>query len=571
MFLILLYFILYCKQKLYLVNIEVLLLNGKMKIPLKKPVLVTSALPYVNGECHIGHLRTYVPADIYVRVLRKMGYDVVFISGSDTHGTPIVLSAEAQGITPQAVVEKYHQHFKRMFQALNVNFDYYGRTDSESNHRRTEEIVKKLIDNGYVYKKETKQAFCNTCGRFLPDRYVEGKCPYCGAIARGDECDQGCGKHLEPGEIIEPRCKICGSEADFKEQEQFYFKLSAFADFLISYLDHLGGTLNARNYAKEWTRKELRDWCVTRNLEWGVKFPGRGDLVVYVWVDAPIGYISFTEDLIKEKGEGEKEWRKYWKENKATIVHFIGTDIIYHHCIFWPAMLKGAGYSLPDAVVASGMVKIDGKTFSKSRGNVVWATEFLERFHPDTLRYYLVAQSSHTKELDFSWDSFYTRVNHELVAILGNLVHRVVSFTYKNFGAVPEGDIEEEVFAQIELTREEVISAMEEYEFKKLVDAVMKLAYFGNSFFQREEPWHLIKEGEKGRERCGGIVKNVLQIIKAVCILMEAVMPDKMAEVWSQLGMESDVHSVMLDELMMPIKSGQTLKKPKKLFERVEV
>ncbi len=535
-----------------------------MKIPIEKPVLVTSALPYVNGECHIGHLRTYVPADIYVRMLRKMGYDVIFISGSDTHGTPIVLSAEAQGITPQAVVEKYHEHFKRIFKELNVSFDYYGRTDSESNHRRTEEIVKKLIENGYVYEKKTKQAFCNTCGRFLPDRYVEGKCPYCGAVARGDECDQGCGKHLEPGEIIEPRCKICGSEADFKKQEHFFFKLSSFADFLLSYLDNLGGTLNARNYAKEWTRKELRDWCVTRNLEWGVKFPGRDDLVIYVWVDAPIGYISFTEELIKK-------WRKYWKEGKATIVHFIGTDIIYHHCIFWPAMLKGADYSLPDAVVASGMVKINGKTFSKSRGNVVWATEFLERFHPDTLRYYLVAQSSHTKELDFSWDSFSVRVNNELVGILGNLVHRVVSFAYKNFGVVPEGDIEEEVFTEIEHTRKEVIRALEEYEFKKLVDAVMKLADFGNSFFQREEPWHLIEKGEKGRKRCGEIVKNVLQIIKAVCVLMEAVMPDKMAEVWSQLGMESDVHSVKLEEMMVPLKSGQTLKKPKKLFERVEI
>ncbi len=568
-----------------------------MKIPIEKPVLVTSALPYVNGECHIGHLRTYVPADIYRRMLRKMGYDAFFISGSDTHGTPIVLSAEAQGITPEEVVEKYHEHFKRIFKELNVDFDYYGQTDSESNHRRTEEIVKKLIENGYVYKEETKQAFCNTCGRFLPDRYVEGKCPYCGAMARGDECDQGCGKHLEPGEIIEPKCKICGSEADFKEQEQFFFKLSSFADFLVSYLDKLGGTLNAKNYAKEWVKKELRDWCITRNLEWGVKFPGRDDLVVYVWVDAPIGYISFTEELMKNLSlcgapphdpaspvraykkalpkkystTEENGWRKYWTENQATIVHFIGTDIIYHHCIFWPAMLKGADYSLPDAVVASGMVKIDGKTFSKSRGNVIWASEFLERFHPDTLRYYLAAQSSHTKELDFSWDSFSMRVNNELLAVLGNLVHRVISFAYKNFGVVPEGDIEEEVLGKIEETRDEVIKAVEEYEFKKLVDAAMGLADFGNSFFQREEPWHLIKKGEKERERCGEIVKNVLQIIKAVCVLLEAVMPDKMEEVWSQLGMESEVHSVKVDEMIAPIASGQTLKKPKKLFERVEV
>ena len=538
-----------------------------MKIPIDKPVLVTSALPYVNGECHIGHLRTYVPADIYVRMLRKMGHDVIFVSGSDTHGTPIVLSAEAEGIAPEAVVARFHDHFKRIFKALNVDFDYYGQTNSECNHKRTEEIVKKLIDSGYVYMEETKQAFCNTCGRFLPDRYVEGECPYCGASARGDECDQGCGKHLEPGEIIAPKCKICGNEAVFKEQEHFFFHLSRFADFLASYLDNLGGTRNARNYAREWVKKELRDWCITRKLDWGVKFPGRDDLVVYVWVDAPIGYISFTEELM---GGDERKWREYWKEDGATIVHFIGTDIIYHHCIFWPAMLKGAGYSLPDAVVASGMVKIDGRTFSKSRGDVVWTSEFLERFHPDTLRYYLVAQSSHTKELNFSWNSFFLRVNNELVAILGNLVHRVVSFAYKNFGVVPEGEIEEAVITKITETREEVLNAVEEYEFKKLVDAIMKLADFGNGYFQREEPWHLIKKGDKERERGGEIIKNVLQMLKAVCILLEAVMPEKMAELWSQLGMETDLHSVKLDELTVPIASGQELKKPQKLFERVE-
>ncbi|MHC1610076.1 MAG: methionine--tRNA ligase [Candidatus Methanospirareceae archaeon] len=540
-----------------------------MKIPIEKPVLVTSALPYVNGECHIGHLRTYVPADIYVRMLRKMGYDVTFVSGSDTHGTPIVLSAEAEGVTPEEVVAKYHAHFKQVFKELHVDFDYYGRTDSETNHRRTKEIITKLIEGGYIYKGKIKQAFCTTCGRFLPDRYVEGTCPYCGESARGDECDQGCGKHLEPGEIIEPRCKICGNEAVFKDQEHFFFKLSSFTDFLLSYLERLGGTLNARNYAKEWVKKELQDWCITRNLEWGVKFPGREDLVVYVWVDAPIGYIAFTEEFLEARRGDENGWRRFWKEDKATIVHFIGTDIIYHHCIFWPAMLKGADYSLPAAVVASGMVKIDGKPLSKSRGDVVWVTEFLERFHPDTLRYYLATQSSHTKELDFSWGSFAMRVNKELVAILGNLVYRVLSFAFKNFGVVPEGDIEEEVFEAIKKTKEEVISALEGYEFKKLVDAVMKLADFGNSFFQREEPWHLIKQGDRGKERCGVIVKSVLQVIKAICILLEPVMPAKMEEVWMQLGMENDVHTVKFDELLVPIESGIPLKEPSRLFEKV--
>lgn len=542
-----------------------------MKIPLEKRVLVTSALPYVNGESHIGHLRTYVPADIYVRMLRKMGYDVRFVSGSDTHGTPIVLSAEAQGITPEAVIERYHGHFQRVFKELHVDFDYYGQTDSKANHRRTEDLVTRLIENGYVYKQGIKQAYCRTCGRFLPDRYVEGTCPYCGETARGDECDQGCGKHLEPGEIAEPKCKVCGNEADFKEQEQFFFKLASFTNFLLSYLDTLGGTLNARNYAREWVKKELTDWCITRNLEWGVKFPGRDDLVVYVWVDAPIGYISFTEELFQERGGDENAWERYWKDDNAAIVHFIGTDIIYHHCIFWPAMLKGAGYSLPAAVVASGMVKIDGRTFSKTRGDVVWVTEFLERFHPDTLRYYLVAQSSHTKELDFSWESFAMRVNKELVAILGNLVYRVLSFAYKNFGVVPEGEIEEAVLEAIKKTEKDVISAVEEFEFKKFVDAVMKLADFGNSYFQREEPWHLIKQGEQGRERVGEIIKNVLQLIKAISILLEAVMPVKMEELWAQLGMESDVHTVKLDELLVPVESGKALKEPGRLFDKVEL
>ena len=542
-----------------------------MKIPAEKPVLVTSALPYVNGYCHIGHLRTYVPADVFVRMLRKQGYHVRFISGSDTHGTPIVLSAEAQGKRPDEVVALYHDHFRRVFQALHVDFDYYGQTDSETNHRRTTEIVTKLIENGYVYKERVKQAYCPNCARFLPDRYVEGICPYCGESARGDECDQGCGRHIEPGAIKEPKCKICGCGSEFRDQEHYFFKLASFAEFLLSYLDGLDGTLNARNYAKEWVKKELIDWCITRNLEWGVKFPGRDDLVVYVWVDAPIGYISFTEEALNERGEDAHEWERYWKQDGATIVHFIGTDIIYHHCIFWPALLKGANYSRPNAVVASGMVTANGKPFSKSRGNVVWVTEVLARFHPDLLRYYLVAQSSHTKELDFSWEAFGQRVDKELVAILGNLIHRVLSFAHKNFGSIPPGEFAAEIVAEIEKTKAEVLRALDEYEFKKIVDAVMNLANYGNSYFQREEPWHLIKQGDKGRDRAGEIITNVLQLIKAISILLEPVMPVKMEEAWQQLGMESDLHSVLLDELFVPLEPGRPLREPTRLFEKVEL
>ncbi|HEX59604.1 MAG TPA: methionine--tRNA ligase [Methanomicrobia archaeon] len=530
-----------------------------------RPVLVTCGLPYVNGECHIGHLRTYVPADVYVRMLRKLGHDVVFICGSDTHGTPIVLSAEARGTSPKALVEEYHKHFKEIFKQLNISFDHYGSTDDETNHKRTQEIVKALIESGYVYPKRIKLAFCPRCDRFLPDRYVEGICPYCGAAARGDECDQGCGRHLEPGEIREPVCKVCGSRAEFREQEHFFFKLSAFKDFLLDFLEKLDGTENARNYASEWVKRELRDWCITRNLDWGVRFPGRDDLVVYVWVDAPIGYISFTEELAAMRGF---DWRTFWKDG-GVIIHFIGADIIYHHCIFWPAMLKGARYSTPDAVVASGMVTINSKPLSKTRGNVVWTKDFLEKFDADTLRYYLVAYTSHTKELDFSWRAFQERVNNELVAILGNLIHRVISFAYRNFGAVPDGEISEDVFTAIKNTKEVILEALEEYEFKKLVDSAMSLAGLGNTIFQRSEPWHLIKGGDEDVRKGKSVVRSALQIIKATAIFLEPVMPSKMEKVWEFLGMEGDVHAAPLDEALVEIKAGQKLKKPEILFPKV--
>ena len=445
-----------------------------------KPVLVTCGLPYANGKAHIGHLRTYVPADIFARSLKKEGREVTFVCGSDTHGTPIVVNAEELGITPKELVEIYHKHFDETFKQLGIYFDALGTTDDPENHNRTLDIVGKLIEKDYVYPKIIEIAYCPKCNRFLPDRYVEGICPYCGKPARGDECDQGCGKHLEPGEIKNAKCRICGNPAQYREQEHFFFKLSSFGGFLSDYLKTLGGTSNAINYAKEWA-KELKDWCITRNLEWGVRFPGHEDLVVYVWVDAPIGYISFTEEWAKKTGG---DWEKYWRRD-SRIIHFIGEDITYHHCIFWPAMLKGAGYTPPWAVVASGMLKIDDKKFSKSRGYVVWVDEdYLDHgFHPDLLRYYIANYTSHTKELNFSWKVFQDKVNNELVAVLGNYLYRTMLFAFKNYGEIPAGKLEPQVKQEIEKALKEVKTAMAEYEFKKAVDSAMTLASFGRLLF----------------------------------------------------------------------------------------
>jgi len=531
-----------------------------------KPVLVTCGLPYANGKAHVGHLRTYVPADIFVRALRKEGRDVTFVCGSDTHGTPIVVNAEQLGITPGELVETYHKHFDETFKQLGVYFDSFGTTDDPENHNRTLDIVNRLIEKDYVYPKTIEIAYCPKCDRFLPDRYVEGTCPHCGETARGDECDQGCGKHLEPGELKNPVCTICGGPAEYRKQEHFFFKLSEFNDYLMDYLsNNLGGTINARNYALGWVKQGLEDWCITRNLEWGVKFPGHDDLVVYVWVDAPIGYIAFTEEWAAKAGDS---WEKYWKGD-GEIIHFIGGDITYHHCIFWPAMLKGADYSVPTDVVASGMVKIEDKTFSKTRGYVVWVGEdYLDHgFHPDLLRYYLASYTSHTKELNFSWRVLQEKINTELVAVLGNFLYRTILFAFKNYGEIPEGELEPEVKEKIETTINEVKAAMNEYEFKKAVDAAMALASFGNIYFQSHEPWNLVKEDKAA---CGQVLYNCLQLGKALTLLFEPVLPGSMENAWKSLGLEGNVHEAKYIDGLTPLQAGTKLAKPKILFTKLE-
>jgi len=537
--------------------------------------LITCGLPYANGKAHIGHLRTYIPADVYVRYLRLMGENVLFICGSDCHGTPIVVNAEKEGIKPRELVDRYHEHFRKVFSAVGVEFDFFGRTDSDYHHEMTTEFVKRLIENGYIYSKEIELAYCPSCKRFLPDRYVEGICPYCGAIARGDECDQGCGRYLEPGEIKEPRCKICGAKAEYRKQKHYFFKLTAFKDFLLEYLEKLKGTENALNYAKQWVKQELKDWCITRNLEWGVRFPGE-DLVVYVWVDAPIGYISYTREACKEKG---CDWKKIWIEGFredgeirwANITHFIGLDIVYHHCIFWPAMLKGANFALPSAVVASGMVKVEGKTFSKSRGYVVWVEDdYLKAgFNPDYLRYYIVNYTSHQKDLNFSWKVFMDKVNNELIANLGNFIYRVLHFVWKNYkGDVwseldfDSFEIDGDVSEAVRRARDEIVSSLENWEFKEVSDSFMELANFGNNYFQNNKPWELVKED---RKRCAEILANCLHLVKALVILSYPVLPFSMKEMAETINL----NSFRLDDCLKKEKVVVS-RKPKLPFRKIE-
>ncbi|MBP2132821.1 methionyl-tRNA synthetase [Methanomicrobium sp. W14] len=529
-----------------------------------KPLLVTCGLPYTNGPCHIGHLRTYVPADFFVRYMRHCGEDVVFVCGSDNHGTPIVISAEAEGITPREMSERYNEHFDTTFKRMNICFDRFGMTDDPINHDMTKEIIQNLIDNGYIYKKTINQSYCPHCKMFLPDRYVEGICPYCGEKARGDECDQGCGKHLEPGEIIDPVCKICGEKAELREQEHYFFKLSDFAEFLNEYLPGLKGTLNARNYASGWIKEGLHDWCITRTLNWGVKFPGRDDLVVYVWVDAPIGYISFTREWAKKTGGN---WEQFWKGD-APVIHFIGQDIIYHHCIFWPSLLKGSGFRPPDAVIASGMVKIDDRKFSKSRGYVVWTNEdYLDLGLPaDYLRYYLLSYTSHTKELNFSWKEYQARINNEIVDTIGNFFYRTLHFTSRKIGSIPKTEPDNEITEQIKKTIEEVDKSARNYEFKSAVESVMSLGNFGNTYIQSNAPWKLIKTDKTATEQ---VIRNCLQVVKALTILLDSVIPQKAQESWELLGFKDKVKDHSINDALTGFES-EVLPEPRIIFNKIE-
>ncbi len=530
-----------------------------------KPLLVTCGLPYTNGPCHIGHLRTYVPADFYVRYMRRSGEEVVFVCGSDNHGTPIVISAEREGSTPRELSERYHEHFYETFRRMEVIFDRFGMTDDAMNRDTTRSIVERLIANGYVYSKTISQSYCPECERFLPDRYVEGVCPHCGAVARGDECDQGCGQHLEPGEIKDAICKICGGKAEYREQEHYFFKLSAFRDFLLDYLPTLGGTATARNYALGWVKELLHDWCITRTMEWGVPFPGSDDLVVYVWVDAPIGYISFTKEWAESAGA---DWKDYWCGDDTRVAHFIGGDIIYHHCIFWPALLKGAGYGLPSAVVASGMVTIEGKKFSKSRGYVVWTNDdYLDQGLPaDYLRYYLLSYTNHTKELDFSWKVYAERVNKEIVGTLGNFLYRTMYFAEKEFAGVPDRAPQPAILEEIERSLAGIDAAMRDYDFKNAVDSMMALASFGNAYIQNNAPWKLIKEDRAAAQQ---VIADCLQIVKALVLVFQPLMPDAMQRAWTMLGYGDDIAAHPIAEATAPV-GARALPKPSPLFAKIE-
>ena len=494
-----------------------------------KRTLVTCALPYANGPVHIGHLAgAYIPGDIYVRYLRMRGEDVVFICGSDEHGVPITIKARKEGVTPQDIVDRYHKVMKDAFTGLGINFDIYSRTSSAVHEKNASAFFRKLYEQNDFITQESEQLYDEEAKMFLTDRLIEGTCPKCGnPHAYGDQCEK-CGSTLSPEELIDPKSKLSGSTPVKKKTKHWYLPLNQYEPWLRDWIleQHKEWKTNVYGQCKSWLDGGLQPRAVTRDLDWGVPVPVEGaeGKVLYVWFDAPIGYISNTQELLPQS------WEKWWKDPETKLVHFIGKDNIVFHCIVFPSMLKAEGsYILPDNVPSNEFLNLEGDKISTSRNWAVWVDEY-EREFPgceDVLRYVLTANAPETKDNDFTWKDFQSRNNSELLAVFGNFVNRAVVLTHKYFGgAVPENKkpetIDAETLAAIRPCREALEKYIETYHFREALKEAMNMARIGNKYISDMEPWKVAKED---MDRCASILYTCLQICADLAIAFEPFTP----------------------------------------------
>ena len=536
-----------------------------------KRTLVTCALPYANGPVHIGHLAgVYVPADIYVRYLRMRGEDVLYVCGSDEHGVPITIKARQQGCTPQDIVDKYHNIIDNSFKDLGINFDIYGRTSSEVHAKNASEFFRKLYDDGKFITRESEQYYDPEAKTFLADHYIVGTCPKCGAEgAYGDQCEK-CGSTLSPEELINPKSKLSGAEPVKKKTTHWYLPLEDYEQWLREWIleGHKEWRPNVYGQVKSWLDGGLQPRAVTRDLDWGVPVPVEGaeGKVLYVWFDAPIGYISNTQELLPN------DWEKWWKSEDTKLVHFIGKDNIVFHCIVFPSMLKAyGGYVLPENVPANEFLNLEGDKISTSRGWAVWAHEYVQDFpgQQDALRYVLTANAPETKDNDFSWKDFQTRNNSELVAIFGNFVNRAVVLTHKYFGGkVPAAssleDIDKEVLSQIPELKASLERNIEGYHFREALKDAMSIARLGNKYMSDTEPWKVAKTD---MDRVSTILNISLQICADLAIAFEPFTPFAAARLREMLGSPLD-WNVLGRPQILP--AGHQIGEAALLFNKIE-
>ncbi|MCB9202446.1 MAG: methionine--tRNA ligase [Flavobacteriales bacterium] len=544
---------------------------------MQKRITITSALPYANGPLHIGHLAgVYIPADIYARFQRKKGNDVLFVGGSDEHGIPITIRAKKENKTPQEVVDEYHELIKNTLSDFGVSYDNYSRTSAKIHEETSQDFFLKLYESGKFEEKETEQFYDEKAGEFLADRYIMGTCPNCGnEDAYGDQCEK-CGSTLSPTELINPRSMLSGEIPVKKVTKHWYFPLNEYEDFLTKWI--LEGhkddwRTNVYGQVKSWINDGLKPRAMTRDLNWGVPVPtpknppkdwdSKGK-VLYVWFDAPIGYISSTKEWAKNN---DKNWEDYWKNPDTKLVHFIGKDNIVFHCIIFPSMLKSHGeYILPENVPANEFLNLENDKISTSRNWAVWAHEYLKDFpdKQDVLRYVLTANAPETKDNNFTWKDFQTKNNSELVAILGNFINRVLVLTNKYYeGKVPDATIEDKDAEEIKGYVTKVNDFLEKYEFRNALAEFMNLARFGNQYLQANEPWKKLDNPEEVEK----IMFTSIQITGALAQLMEAFMPFTSKKLMEILNVKSQLWN---DAEFGKIQAGHTFNEPQLLFEKIE-
>ena len=536
-----------------------------------KRYLITSALPYANGPVHIGHLAgVYVPSDIYARYQRLKGNEVISVCGSDEHGVPITIKARKEGVTPQDIVDRYHEIIKDSFKRLGMSFDIYSRTSSQTHRKTASDFFRKLYDEGKFIEQTSMQFYDDEAQTFLADRYVMGTCPKCGnERAYGDQCES-CGSTLSPDELINPHSTISGGAISKRETKHWYLPLDQYDSFLREWIleGHKEWKSNVYGQCKSWLDSGLQPRAVSRDLDWGIPVPVEGaeGKVLYVWFDAPIGYISATKDLTPD-------WEKYWKDEDTKLVHFIGKDNIVFHCIVFPSMLKAHGeYILPENVPSNEFLNLEGDKISTSRNWAVWLHEYLDEFpgKEDVLRYVLCANAPETKDNDFTWKDYQARNNNELVAILGNFVNRALVLTQKYYsGVVPEvGELTEYDRATVEELsgiKASLESNIESYRFREALKDAMNFARIGNKYLADTEPWKVVKTDP---ERVKTILNIALQITANVAVAIEPFMPFSAAKILAMLAVEKmDWESLGSMEL---IPAGHTIGKAELLFEKIE-
>lgn len=527
-------------------------------------IFIGGAWPYANGSLHLGRLASLLPGDVLARYFRAKGEQVLYVSGSDCHGTPVAVQAIQEGVSPGDIADQYHGEFVECFEQLGFTYDLYTRTDQPFHHGVVQELFLELLNNGHLYRKTMQQTYCETDGRFLPDRYVEGDCPVCGSRARGDQCDV-CSTMLDPSDLINRTCKICGNPPVERPTEHFYVSLSHFQGELADELDNVQGWRdNAVQMTKRYLEEGLQDRAATRDLTWGVDVPVPGfeDKKIYVWIEAVSGYLSASKQWAAETGGvWESFWRKGQGEVMAYYVH--GKDNIPFHTLIWPALLKGVGgLHLPDRIISCEYMTLEGRKFSTSRNWAIWVPDLLSRYEPDSIRYFLIANGPEKRDADFSWREFIHSHNGELLGAFGNLVHRTLVFANKSFeGKVPEGSISEEWQSRVEELYHQAGTLIEEGRLKEALELIFSVVRLANKYFDEQKPWIQVKED---REACGNTLYTCVQIIANLANLLQPFIPFSCDKIRGFLSLEQPAWT------WCHVPAGRLLHGVELLFERIE-